>query len=117
MANDGYGVYLGLDVSKVDHHAVGLAPDGKRLMTRRWPNTEARLRQLFDKLARHGTVLGSPSLRIGSPPHPRGGAPPADPADVESIWGCFGAPQGHEAGGGVLPRTWRCFAAMQPRPA
>ncbi|MFI6241378.1 IS110 family transposase, partial [Micromonospora sp. NPDC050795] len=54
---DGYGVYLGLDVGKGDHHAVGLAPDGKRLHDAPLPNTEARLRQLFDKLARHGTVL------------------------------------------------------------
>ncbi len=55
--NDGYGVYLGLDVGKGDHHAVGLAPDGKRLHDAALPNTEARLRQLFDKLARHGRVL------------------------------------------------------------
>ncbi len=57
MVHDGYGVYLGLDVGKGDHHAVGLAPDGKRLHDAPLPNTEARLRQLFDKLARHGTVL------------------------------------------------------------
>lgn len=55
--HDGYGVYLGLDVGKEGHHAVGLAPDGKRLHDAPLPNTEARLRQLFDKLARHGTVL------------------------------------------------------------
>lgn len=55
--NDEYGVYLGLDVGKGDHHAVGLAPDGKRLHDAALPNTEARLRQLFDKLARHGRVL------------------------------------------------------------
>lgn len=55
--NDGYGVYLGLDVGKGDHHAVGLSPDGRRLHDAALPNTEARLRQLFDKLARHGRVL------------------------------------------------------------
>ncbi|MEU8376579.1 IS110 family transposase [Micromonospora sp. NPDC048894] len=55
--HDGYGVYLGLDVGKEGHHAVGLGPDGKRLPDAPLPNTEARLRQLFDKLARHGTVL------------------------------------------------------------
>ncbi|SCG14851.1 Transposase [Micromonospora echinofusca] len=55
--NDGYGVYLGLDVGKEGHHAVGLAPDGKRLHDAPLPNTEARLRQLFDKLARHGRIL------------------------------------------------------------
>ncbi len=57
MVNDGCGVYLGLDVGKGDHHAVGLAPDGKRLHDAPLPNTEARLRQLFDKLARHGRIL------------------------------------------------------------
>jgi transposase len=53
----GYGVFLGLDVGKSDHHAVALAPDGKRLHDAPLPNSEARLRDLFTKLARHGTVL------------------------------------------------------------
>jgi transposase len=52
-----YGVFLGLDVGKGEHHAVGLAPDGKRLHDAPLPNTEARLRALFDKLARHGALL------------------------------------------------------------
>jgi transposase len=52
-----YGVFLGLDVGKSDHHAVGLAPDGKRLHDAPLPNTEPRLRALFDKLARHGPIL------------------------------------------------------------
>lgn len=52
-----YGVYLGLDVGKDGHHAVALAPDGRRLHDGALPNTEGRLRELFGKLARHGTVL------------------------------------------------------------
>lgn len=52
-----YGVFLGLDVGKSDHHAVGLAADGKRLHDAPLPNTEARLRALFGKLARHGRIL------------------------------------------------------------
>ncbi|RGC68609.1 Transposase [Micromonospora sp. MW-13] len=52
-----YQVFLGLDVGKGDHHAVGLAVDGKRLHDAPLPNTEARLRALFDKLGRHGRVL------------------------------------------------------------
>ena len=52
-----YGVFLGLDVGKSDHYAVGLAPDGKRLHDAPLPNTEVRLRALFDKLARHGRIL------------------------------------------------------------
>jgi transposase len=53
----GYGVFLGLDVGKDGHHAVGLGPDGKRLHDAALPNSEAKLRTLFDKLGRHGTVL------------------------------------------------------------
>jgi transposase len=52
-----YQVFLGLDVGKDGHHAVGLAPDGKRLHDAALVNTEARLRQVFDKLARHGRIL------------------------------------------------------------
>ena len=57
MVHGEYGVFLGLDVGKGEHHAVGLAPDGKRLHDAPLPNTEARLRALFTKLARHGTLL------------------------------------------------------------
>lgn len=52
-----YGVFLGLDVGKGEQHAVGLAPDGTRLHDAPLPNTEARLRALFGKLARHGSLL------------------------------------------------------------
>jgi hypothetical protein len=52
-----YGVFLGLDVGKGDHHAVGLAPDGKRLHDVPLPNTENRPCELFTKLARHGQIL------------------------------------------------------------
>ncbi|MFI5910694.1 IS110 family transposase [Dactylosporangium sp. NPDC051541] len=47
---------MGLDVGKDGHHAVGLAPAGKRLHDAALPNTEAKLRALFDKLGRPGTV-------------------------------------------------------------
>ena len=50
-------VYLGLDVGKGEHHAVALAPNGKTLYDKALPNSEPRLRALFAKLARHGTVL------------------------------------------------------------
>jgi transposase len=52
-----FGVFLGLDVGKDAHHAVGLDPDGKRLHDAPLPNTEPKLRALFDKLAQHGTLL------------------------------------------------------------
>jgi transposase len=53
----GLGVFLGLDVGKDAHHAVGLAPDGKRLHDGPLPNSEPKLRALFDKLATHGQLL------------------------------------------------------------
>lgn len=52
-----FSVFLGLDVGKDARHAVGLDPDGKRLHDAPLPNTEPKLRTLFDKLARHGTLL------------------------------------------------------------
>lgn len=52
-----YQVFLGLDVGKDGHHAVALNRDGKRLHDATLVNTEAKLRQVFDKLARHGQVL------------------------------------------------------------
>ena len=55
--HDEYGVFLGLDVGKSDHHAVALDPAGKRLHDAALPNTEAGLRKLFDKLGRHGRIL------------------------------------------------------------
>jgi transposase len=55
--DSGYGVFLGLDVGKGEHHAVGLDPAGKRLHDKPLPNSEPKLREVFDKLAKHGRVL------------------------------------------------------------
>jgi transposase len=55
--SNGFGVFLGLDVGKGAHHAVGLGPDGKRLHDGPLPNSEPRLRTLLDKLATHGPLL------------------------------------------------------------
>jgi Transposase len=52
-----YDVYCGLDVGKEAHHAVALDDKGKRLHDAALPQDEARLRALFDKLARRGRVL------------------------------------------------------------
>jgi len=54
MSGD-YGVFLGLDVGKGAHHAVGLDPAGKRLHDVALPNSERKLRAVFDKL-RSGSV-------------------------------------------------------------
>jgi len=52
------GVFLGLDVGEGEHHAHGLSPVGKTVYDKRLPNTEPKLRALFDKLhAKFGTVL------------------------------------------------------------
>jgi hypothetical protein len=53
----GYGVFLGLDVGKGEHHAVALNTVGKRLHDAALPNDEPKLRALFDKLIRHGPLL------------------------------------------------------------
>jgi transposase len=55
--NHSYTVFLGLDVGKGEHHAVGLDPTGKRLHDAPLPNTEPKLRAMFDKLAAHGPIL------------------------------------------------------------
>ncbi|GGM84256.1 insertion sequence element ISSfl2 transposase [Longimycelium tulufanense] len=52
-----YGVFLGLDVGRGDHHALGLDPQGKRLYDAPLPNSEPTLRELFGTLAAHGRVL------------------------------------------------------------
>lgn len=52
-----YGVYLGLDVGKEEHHACALDPDGTRLHDKPLPQDEARLRDLYAKLSVHGDVL------------------------------------------------------------
>jgi transposase len=52
------GAYLGLDVGKGDHHGHGLTPAGKTVFDKRLPNSEPKLRAVFDKLrAKFGTVL------------------------------------------------------------
>ena len=54
----GIGVFLGLDVGKGEHHGHGLTPAGKKVFDKRLPNSEPRLREVFDKLkTKFGTVL------------------------------------------------------------
>ncbi|GGQ17060.1 hypothetical protein GCM10010279_26080 [Streptomyces mutabilis] len=55
---DGVGVFLGLDVGKQTHHGHGLTPGGKTVFDKQLPNSEPKLRAVFDKLtAKFGTVL------------------------------------------------------------
>ncbi|MGB9999699.1 IS110 family transposase [Streptomyces pseudogriseolus] len=51
-------VYLGLDVGKGEHHGTALTPAGKKVFDKPLPNSEPRLRELFEKLqAKHGKIL------------------------------------------------------------
>ncbi|MEU5607610.1 IS110 family transposase, partial [Streptomyces sparsogenes] len=55
---DDVGVFLGLDVGKSAHHGHGLTPAGKKVFDKQLPNSEPKLRAVFDKLAaKFGTVL------------------------------------------------------------
>lgn len=52
------GMFLGLDVGKSAHHGHGLTPAGKKVFDKPLPNSEPKLRAVFDKLAvKFGTVL------------------------------------------------------------
>lgn len=52
------GVFLGLDVGKGEHHATAVTPAGKKALDKRLPNSEPKLRELFEKLqAKHGIGL------------------------------------------------------------
>ncbi len=50
-------VFVGLDVGKADHHAVGLDRSGHQLLSRPLPTAEAAVRSLLQELQQHGTVL------------------------------------------------------------
>ncbi len=52
-----YTVFCGLDVGKEAHHACALDTSGRRLFDAALPQDEARLRELFARLAEHGPVL------------------------------------------------------------
>ncbi len=55
---DDVGVFLGLDVGKSAHHGHGLTPAGKKVFDKQLPNSEPKLRAVFEKLAaKFGTVL------------------------------------------------------------
>ncbi|MEU1057020.1 IS110 family transposase [Streptomyces sp. NPDC005876] len=56
--SDETGVFLGLDVGKSAHHGHGLTPAGKKVFDKHLPNTEPKLRDVFEKLkTKFGTVL------------------------------------------------------------
>jgi hypothetical protein len=56
-----YGVFLGLDVGKGEHHAVALVADGTRLHDAALPNSDPTLREVFDWLAGRGPIVIRPA--------------------------------------------------------
>lgn len=57
MSRREYAVFLGLDVGKEEHHACGLSPDGERVHDRALPQSEAKIRAVFEALSARGPVL------------------------------------------------------------
>ncbi len=58
FATEDLGVFLGLDVGETAHHGHGLTPAGKKVFDKQLPNSEPKLRAVFDRLAaKFGTVL------------------------------------------------------------
>src|SRR5450755_3279340 len=55
--HDQFAVFLGLDVGKGEHHAVAQSRPGKKLLDRALPGDEAKLRELYRRLRKHGPVL------------------------------------------------------------
>lgn len=55
---DDVGDFLGLDAGKSARHRRGLIPVGEEVFDKQLPNSEAKLRAVFDRLsAKFGTVL------------------------------------------------------------
>jgi septum formation inhibitor-activating ATPase MinD len=54
---DSVDVFVGVDVGKGEHHAVGLNRAGKVVLDKALPNDEAKMRSVLQKLKQHGTVL------------------------------------------------------------
>ncbi|KQU06337.1 transposase [Rhodococcus sp. Leaf7] len=52
-----YDVYCGIDVGKTAHHAVALAADGTRILSRPLPQDENAITALLGELATAGSVL------------------------------------------------------------
>lgn len=57
MSRPEYAVFLGLDVGKGEHHACGLDPAGERVHDQPLPQSEAKIRAIFQALAEHGPML------------------------------------------------------------
>jgi hypothetical protein len=68
---DDVGALLSLDVGQSAHHGHGLTPAGKKVFDKQLPNSEPKLRAVFEKLA---AKFGKCPCSWTSPP-PSGPAP------------------------------------------
>ena len=50
-------VFVGIDVGKAEHWATALTGDGKKLFDKALPNSEDRLREIYQRLGEHDRVL------------------------------------------------------------
>ncbi|RAX18836.1 transposase, partial [Actinomyces sp. Z3] len=50
-------VFIGIDVGKAEHWATALTGDGKKLFDKALPNSEDRLREVYEQLMEHGRLL------------------------------------------------------------
>jgi len=50
-------VFVGIDVGKAEHWATALTGDGKKLFDKALPNSEDRLREVYQRLGENGRVL------------------------------------------------------------
>lgn len=50
-------VFVGIDVGKAEHWATALTADGKKLFNKALPNSEDRLREVYERLGEHGRGL------------------------------------------------------------
>lgn len=70
------GAFLGMDVGKAAHHGHGLTLAGKKVFNKLTPNSEPKLRAVFDKL----TVKFDTVLVIMGQPASIGALPPDRPS-------------------------------------
>ncbi len=71
LDTEGVGVFLGMDVGKTAHHGHGLTPAGKKVFDKPMPNSEPKLRAVFDKLkAKFGTVRSCRAAAVRSGKRP-----------------------------------------------
>src|SRR5699024_10506437 len=85
--HDSVDVFIGIDVGKSDHHAVGIDRAGKKLLDKPLPQDEAKLRALISKVSVHGTVLVVVDQPTSTPGRPRP-MPATRPSSLKPLAAC-----------------------------